>query len=1135
MRRRGAIVATSTIAAGAIVGAWWWWGSIGRGTPAIPAEPPDEREVASARPTEPPPSEPPPLNAADLPASQRAELPRPAPSLLRTAGDPLSILVTDLAQRPLSSAIVRLYPPELRGPAEPAGFDPRSFRLDEAHVVETTGTDGRATWPHGVVAGCLVGVEAAGYALGWGSVTAEELVTGVSSFALQPEATVQAQLIDGFTGVPVAGASVLAWDLLSDEAIAAAEAPLTFRALAAQLAVSDRDGRVTLPKLSGDHPVELRIAAADYPPRRCFPIWPQPLEQLVRLYHGEPFGGRILDEAGEPIAGARVQAAICGVMPAQEVGKGRSADDGSIRFDAIPAAPILVQVSKQGFALAAVTVDPQREPSFEIRLPAESTLSGRTVDERGVPIAGARLDFEDLELRANTGNFETYADGSFAMPWIHRDHAYAIEARAAGHTPQRLSGVRPMAGLDIVLPRLGALRVRATDAAGEPLPRYRVAWMAERLRRLEEDYRLEQLVWHDVNAPDGRVELPAVEAGGVLVRVQAEGHAPSALLRVVVPPGAASEELEVALEPGATITGRIVTASGAPIAGATVSWLLENSIGQPAGRTTPCSADSDGAGRFTLRGLPPHPFTLRVTDNVHPNASFAELRASDFPRDLVFAASATLEGRVRSHWSSPESAVQLDATLDGTATHSAVDVRPDGTFRFGPAPAGRWTLTAYDYWSTRIAGAWQARRVAVVELLPGATTQVEIDLLASGSIAGSVRSGRAAPPCAQLTASAAPLDAAGRAAPPIAFTEVDTDGRFSFFALPDGRYRVEVVSTRRGWCGGAATEVTIRPTSPPVRAELVLPDATLRGEVVDADERPVPAELLLVRTADGATTLRGRTDADGRYELALPDDAAPLQLLVRAPGCADQRSETLSRDDAALRELQRHVLEPEARLELLCVDEQERPQVAIAWELHEGRGAGSLRASGRTDATGRALASRLPAGRFTLLARLPAIDTAIGTGGDATGRANAAASLDVALDWGETRAVTLLLVQRGAASVRVVDASGAALPGRAVRLRPLRAADSSSSAAPSSSADHAATSGADGVAHFTALPIGRWSASLAESAKNDERVDRSEDDASADIEFEVVAEATSAVTLHEKSATDASARERSPRNGSDQR
>lgn len=230
---------------------------------------------------------------------------------------------------------------------------------------------------------------------------------------------------------------------------------------------------------------------------------------------------------------------------------------------------------------------------------------------------------------------------------------------------------------------------------------------------------------------------------------------------------------------------------------------------------------------------------------------------------------------------------------------------------------------------------------------------------------------------------------------------------------------------------------------------------------------------------------------------------------MRAPGYADLRSETLPRDDAALREPQRHVLEPEARVELLCVDEQERPQVAIAWELHEGRGAGSLRASGRTDATGRALASRLPAGRFTLLARLPAND---------------AASLDVALDWGETRAVTLPLVRRGTANVRVVDASGAALSGRAVRLRPLRATESADPAEPSPSADLSATSGADGVAHFAALPIGRWSATLAESA---------EDDASNAVEFEVVAATTNAVTLCEKPADEGPASERTPRSGSD--
>ncbi len=1053
MNRRAAIAASAAIALAIGAGAWWQTRTkvagprvptISPNEPAAPAASPDVAAVAEA---------PAPLNAAESPPSQRSVDERPADSVVRSDGQPLSVLVTDPSERPIAAASVRLYPTTLRGPVDPHGFDPAHFRLDEAHATEVTGADGRATWPHGVAAGCFVAVEAKGYATGWGTVTAEELKGGVSHFPLSPAGSVLALLVDGATGRPVPGATVIAWKPLSDESIASGSESLTFRALAAQRGVGGRDGRVEIPSLPLDTPSELRIEAEGYPPRRCQPIWPLAFDQVVRLFHGQPFGGRVVDREGVGIPGVRVQAVVAGVLPAPEVGKGHTGDDGSFQFDAIPPAPILIQVSKQGFALGCELVDPRVMTAFEIALLPEAPLTGITVDDRGELLPHANLVFEDLDLRANVGSFETYDDASFAMPWIHPDHSYAIEASAAGHTPLRLSAIRPTTGLRIVLARRGAIRCRVVDGSGAPIVGFKAAALPERLRRGEEDYQIEALAWRDGTAADGTLTLRDVDAGPALLRVHAKGYVRSAPKRVVVPPGDVSEQVEITLERAASIAGRVVTPDRRPVVGATVSWLLDNAGGEPSGRTTPTTATTDGAGAFTIDGMPPHPFALRVTDNVHPNANYPELRAEEFPRDLVYVPTARIDGRILTHWSAPESAIQLDATLDGMKTYSSIEIAADGTFRFGPAPAGRWLLIAHDYWSERDAGAWRANRRFVVDVAAGETAHMTLDLTGSGRVLGHVQVAADGPPAAEYEALLLARDEADAPREVVASAAIDVDGSFSMFAIPAGRYVAQVVCSRRGHCGVACAEVSVTAAAPTARVELALPPPSLQGVVVDGDDHPLLAEVVILRARDGMRVGHGTTDELGRYALAV-DRTEPVQLLVRARGFADLRSDTIDLTAKALDdEPLQHVLEPEARLEVAVRDGRDRPLVGIALRLLDRDAADALHWSGVTGSDGRVVVARLPAGRYVVEPQR-------------AGAQSPARTL-VPLDWGETRAVVLRCVDYGSVALRLVDPLGAPLADRIVTL--------TTATAPLE--QHRATTASDGIAKFAHLAAGRWLAS----------------------------------------------------------
>jgi hypothetical protein len=624
-----------------------------------------------------------------------------------------------------------------------------------------------------------------------------------------------------------------------------------------------------------------------------------------------------------------------------------------------------------------------------------------------------------------------------------------IDARAPGHTSRRLAGIAPQEGLRIVLDRRGQVALRVVDVAGAPVKSFQVAWLPTRHDLLWEHEARETLQWRDVVSDDGSIQLADVDAGEIELLVAAPGRERPEPRFVVVPPGAAAAELLVELAAARTIAGRVVSPDGKPIAGATVSWLYESSLGEPIGRATPTRCDTDRAGAFDLTGLPDRPFALRVTDNVRPNSSYPDLRVDDFPRDLVFAPTATIEGRLRLPWGAPESAVTLLAHLEGTRTWSSIDVAADSTFCWSRVPAGCWILEVDDFWGGRAASAQESRPQRRVEVAPGATAHVEFDLTAHGRIVGFVTapSGTGALDHVEVLLFAA--DAAGaRVGDPLAYAGCEADGRFVLFALAPGRYVAQAVTRRAGWGAASEASVTIAADGATVELRLALGEPTLAGRVVDGDGRPIAADVEVVAQRSAAPLFTVHADRAGCYRIA-PPRAAPFRLRLSAPGFARQQSETI--DPAALPEAPLEtVLEPEARVAIGVRDEAGGAIADAEVELRELDAVDAPLWRGRTAVDGSVVATRLAAGAWRVEVR--AADR------------RAAAPVVVDLEWGETRGITVTLAAIGRARLCCVDGDGA----------PLAAVEVTLERADDPACVRTATSDAEGHALAVALPVGRW-------------------------------------------------------------
>ncbi len=333
---------------------------------------------------------------------------------------------------------------------------------------------------------------------------------------------------------------------------------------------------------------------------------------LVR--DGNVARGRVLDDQGRPIAGARVARGsdLRGVASVPEV-----VTDAEGRFvmrDIPPPGPIVLTAQAPGRAPDLRVINPGPEMSrVEFRLGPGHTIRGRIVDVHGKPIAGAPISADEWRghhsLRWST---RTDADGRFRWDEAPAD-GLLIDLGQLGFDGKRFwtaNPDRPERTFDMRRPL--RVRGRVTDAAtGRPITRFTLVpgstWSGSEAAQWENNRARE------ITGLSYDVTLSTVMPAR-LVRIEAPGYLP-AVSRVLKDD---EEEAVVhfALRRGEGLTGVIRAPDGSPLAGVEVALataqhpasiqsgrFLQDGVGQP--RIVRTGAD----GRFALEPSKP-PYTL---------------------------------------------------------------------------------------------------------------------------------------------------------------------------------------------------------------------------------------------------------------------------------------------------------------------------------------------------------------------------------------------------------------------------------------------------------------------------------------------------------------------------------------------
>jgi RNA polymerase sigma factor (sigma-70 family) len=330
-----------------------------------------------------------------------------------------------------------------------------------------------------------------------------------------------------------------------------------------------------------------------------------PAEYTVRLETAVTAGGRIVDEQGKPIAGARVQVTMNNdLKPAHSDGRARyqtslANGNGSSMTDAqgrwrisnVPSHPkielgLLIShpdyVSDEAWGglqkSAGVTTAMLREGTATVTLKRGVILHGRVTDPAGKPIKDANVIQGDDPYSAwVTSKFATDAEGKFRLPALAPGER-TLTVMAPGWAPQmrKVSLKMGLAPQDFRMEAGKPIRLRIVNAAGKPIPKASVSIISWKGSESIQS-------GHNPNHP----KVPGTKIPG---RADADGvwewtSAPDSAVKLQVwSQGYAEQSLEIAggdvtrtvtLKGEHLVTGRVLDAvTGKPIPAFTVIHVL---------------------------------------------------------------------------------------------------------------------------------------------------------------------------------------------------------------------------------------------------------------------------------------------------------------------------------------------------------------------------------------------------------------------------------------------------------------------------------------------------------------------------------------------------------------------------------
>jgi hypothetical protein len=334
----------------------------------------------------------------------------------------------------------------------------------------------------------------------------------------------------------------------------------------------------------------------------------------LALQKGIEVAVRVVDQDGRAIAGARIDVAellegspersyyIC-----TDPEPCTTNTNGLVALSLRPGKHVLT-VYREGFVrreIAGISINRGQAP-LEFILDPGSEISGLVKYDDGKP-AG------NVSVSASGAGAKTSADGTFVIRGV-KSGPVSVRVQHPNyyvHVPPR-EVTAPAAGIVFELTRPATIRGRVIDrTTGRPITRFRAAVGHVKRGDITTGIGSHGPSWIQFATDDGVFALENVPAGSVEVLVSAEDYLIGRKEDVRVESGTTVSDVEVALERGVRLIGRVVTDDGEPLAGVNVhvrpvSWRR---FADERG----ASATTNTSGEFTLEPLEPGELTADLS------------------------------------------------------------------------------------------------------------------------------------------------------------------------------------------------------------------------------------------------------------------------------------------------------------------------------------------------------------------------------------------------------------------------------------------------------------------------------------------------------------------------------------------
>jgi carboxypeptidase family protein len=782
----------------------------------------------------------------------------------------------DSAGKPVAGAVVAAVP--VQGAYRPSG----ELATDKVRAT-LTGQDGKTKLESLPPGPWNVSIHARGFA----EQSLKRVASGPLAVRLERGGVVTGVVRDGEAKRPVAGARV---EVVGDGSLASTWSHEAAR----NETVTDAAGHFRLEGI-GRSPVRIAARARGFGRAERNDVRPGASVEVF-LFPGASLSGVVRDDAGRPVAGAEVRAEgdqSWGAPPPE-----RSDARGEFRLDGVPPGEYTV-VAREGArapGIAVAVVEPGGEATVSLTVSDGGYAVGRIVDAEGRPVAG-QVRVESWNGRSLPGfacdslAANTKADGSFALGPLPVG-SLGVAASAPRFATRRVDAELAARGRTVDLGDLAldaglAIRGRVHDREGNGIAGAEV--------HAERHGPGSPSEGEAVSEADGGFVVGGLELGSHDLRATALGYAPAEATAT-----SGGDPVDLVLEPGGQMEGRVVDADGSPVEDARV-WA-ENERGRSGSGGVLGGRSDEGDGRFVVRDVAAGRYALQVLAGSRGEAAVTDVRVvagrTTNVGTITLGRGGTLQGTVVDGEGSGIAGATVVAHLDASRRRETFrsQTESSGAFELRGLPVGSLYVSAFHpaYATAPSVAATvdpEKEPVPVRIVLPRGGTIEGRALYRDGRpfVGGRVDYYLVDPHPVQLLAH----DTAA----------IGADGSFLLDHVPPGRTRVLLYAFTPaqalvyGPSSNVLTTVVEREVEvregEKVSLDLALHDVVVAGRVTRAGQ-PEPGVLVSVMTGGGTSVMTWDGSPAARVAPAGPPPMAGIsredgsyELLVFVPGPAE--------------------------------------------------------------------------------------------------------------------------------------------------------------------------------------------------------------------------------------------------------